>query len=142
MRLRWSRSIVALAAATTLAGCQTPIPVVIGDETWTAQCVRVATRDCEGIARLFVNNLARNGGWVGEESGRSVRITPLPVCPPLPEWAEPGACWRAFAPTTSSRACMLIARQRKDTTEFGFGRFGGDELTGRFGAPKPGTTPC
>jgi hypothetical protein len=142
MRLRRSRSIVALAAVAILAGCQSPIPVVIGDETWTADCVHVAARDCEGIARLFVNNLARNGGWVGEESGRSVRITQLPLCPPFPEWAQPGACWRAFAPTTSSRACMVIARQRKDTTAFGFGRIGGDELTGRLGAPEPGTTPC
>jgi len=142
MRLRLPPSIVALALATTLAGCQAPVRVVIGDETWTAECVHVDIPDCEGIARLFVNNLARNGGWVGEESGRSVRISLVPVCPPFPEWAQPGACWRAFAPTTSSRACMLIARQRKDTTEFGFGRIGGDELTGRFGAPKPGTTPC
>ena len=142
MRLRWAPSTLALAAAIALAGCQATLRLAIGDETWTAQCLHVATSDCEGIARLFVNNLARNGAWVGDESGRQVRISPSAACPPFPEWAQPGACWRAFAPTTSSRACMLIARQLKDTTEFGFGRIGGDELTGRFGAPKPGTTPC
>ena len=141
MRLRWAPSTLALAAAIALAGCQTTLRLAIGDETWTAQCLHVATSDCEGIARLFVNNLARNGAWVGDESGAGPH-QPVSRVSALPRVAQPGACWRAFAPTTSSRACMLIARQLKDTTEFGFGRIGGDELTGRFGAPKPGTTPC
>ena len=128
------------AAVRALACCTTTLAVADGQ--WTAHCAGVPPDDCRRVAELFVNNLAWSGGWIREETGGNVFVTPMPVCPLLPDWAEPGACWRAYAPTRTDRACMVVARQSDSTAMMPFGQAGGDNYTGLMGAPKPGTTPC
>ena len=122
--------------------CGLPTSVRVGD--WVANCIGVSAEDCSGIAGLFVNNLAWSGEAIRSASGGRVSVAPLPACPAdLESWADPSACWRAWAPLGSGRACMVIARQN-GTVDAGsrFGQAGGDEYTGRFGAPAPGTQPC
>jgi hypothetical protein len=130
---------ILVAAALVLAGCSSTVQV----GQWQATCRGVTAEDCAGIARLFIGNLARNDEGIREESGGRVSIEPIAACPPLPDWAAPGACWRASAPTKSVRACMVIARQRGGTNETSdFGQVGGDNYTGNATAAGPGTTPC
>jgi hypothetical protein len=104
--------------------------------------VNVAAADCSGIVRMYLNNLARNYGWVQQESGGTIHVSLLMTCPEFSELAERGACWRATAPTRSSRACMVMARRKQSLEGYDFIRIGGDELTGLAGVPAPGTTPC
>ena len=143
MRLRYALRLGLAASMLALAGCTVTMPVA--DGTWTAECAGVIPDDCEGVAEVFVNNLAWSGEWIRESSGGHVRISPVACPAPVEgaEWADLSACWRAAAPIQGSRACMLIAR-RKDPTLVGFpfGQVGGDNYTGLFGAPDPGTTPC
>ena len=127
------------------SGCTATVGV--GDEAWTAECGVVLPDDCEGVAALFVNNLARSGRSIHDESGGRILVSPA-SCPadPHPDavtYLDLSACWRAEAPLRVSRACMLIARQ-KDPAAVGspFGQAGGDEYTGLSGAPEPGTAPC
>jgi hypothetical protein len=128
-----------------LSGCSTT--VTVGDQAWTAECGLMTPDDCEGVTRLFVNNLARSGGWIHDESGGRVRVSPA-TCPAHPHpdvvaYLDLSACWRADAPLPDGRACMLIARQKDPATVgFPFGQAGGDNYTGLIGAPEPGTTPC
>jgi hypothetical protein len=139
MVLRRARGLGLAIFLLVLAGCT--VTITTGDETWTVGCADVAQADCDGIARMFLNNLAWNGGWVYEESGGRINVTRDALCPDIPEWGVPGACWRVSAPTQSARTCMLMARRDVPEQGYTFGRIGGDELTGRLGAPKPGTTP-
>jgi hypothetical protein len=142
MRLQWSvRGAIAIATV-ALAGCTTTVSVRVGDDVWNASCVNVAAADCSGIVRMYLNNLARNYGWVQQESGGTVQISLLMACPEFSDLAQPGACWRANAPTQSSRACMVMARRKQSFEGYDFIRIGGDELTGLFTAAAPGSTPC
>lgn len=131
------------AMAALLVGCRSELEV----DGWTVECQVVLEPDCTGVAALFVNNLARNGGWIRDESGGRVRVSPA-SCPadPHPDavtYLDLGACWRADAPIPGSRACMLIARQKNPAAVGApFGQAGGDNYTGLFGAPEPGSTPC
>lgn len=122
-----------------VAGCTTKVEV--GKGRWLATCSGVPVEDCRGVAELFVNNLARNGEAIRQEAHGVILIELMRPCPNLPDWAIPGECWRASAPTRTARACMIVARQ---TIGAGgaFGQAGGDEYAGLLGAPKPGTTPC
>ena len=116
--------------------------VQVGDDTWRAQCLSVSASDCDGIVRMFVNNLARNYGWVREESGATIQVSRSSNCPLFSDLAMTDACWRANAPTRSSRACMIMARRLRPEQGYEFVRISGDNLTGLLGAPQPGTTPC
>jgi hypothetical protein len=140
MMLRRAGTLGLAVCLLALAGCT--VTITTGDETWTVDCADVAQDDCEGIARMFINNLARNGGWVHDESGGRINVARAQVCPQIPEWGVPGDCWRVAAPTQTSRACMLMARRKELEQGYAFRWIGGDELTGSFSAPKPGTTPC
>jgi hypothetical protein len=141
MRLRTILLVtIVSSSALALAGCTSTMTVA--DGTWTAECVGVVPDDCKGVAELFVNNLARAGGAVRQESGGIVQVTPVAQCPPLPDWADP-PCWRANAPMRTGRACMLVARQKDPVMSLaGFGQVGGDYFTGLVDAPPIGTTPC
>jgi hypothetical protein len=55
-RARWLGLAVFLLA---LAGCT--VTITTGAESWTVDCADVSQDDGEGIARMFLNNLARNG---------------------------------------------------------------------------------
>jgi hypothetical protein len=138
----WSiRTAIALAIV-VLAGCTSTVPVRVGDDVWTADCVNVSADDCAGIVRMFTNNLAWNYGWVQQESGGTVQVSPAAACPAFSDLARPGACWRANALTHGSRACMVMARRKQSEQGYDFIRIGGDDLTGNVSAPAPGTTPC
>ena len=113
--------------------------VKIGD--WSADCDGVATDDCEGVAALFVNNLARSWHWVFDQSGGTLSVEPRPQCPTLPDWADGGYCWQVTASVRSGSICMVVARQTR-TLPLGFGQVGGDEMTGRAGGPAKGEPTC
>lgn len=142
MGFRRAASMTVAAAFLTLSACVSTISVDAGDDAWQASCVNVTATDCEGIVRMFLNNLAWNGGWVRDESGGTVQVSLSPTCPEFSDLAQPGACWKVNAPTRSSRACMIMARRIKPEQGFDFVWIGGDQLSGSFAAPKPGTTPC
>lgn len=142
--MRFRRATWVAVAITTfaLSACTTTIVVRVGDDAWTARCVNVATSDCDGIVRMFLNNLARHYDEVRQESNATIHVSASRTCPAFSDLAQPGACWRANAPVLSSRACMIMARRIKPEQGYDFIRIGGDVLTGSVVAPKPGTTPC
>ena len=106
--------------------------MVVGD--WSARCDRVSEADCDGVARLFINNLARSGTWVLQQSHGLLTVEPMTTCPALPEWADPSHCGQAVATVTEGPICMVIARQSQPN-ELGFGQFGGDDMSGRLADP-------
>jgi hypothetical protein len=112
--------------------------VQVGD--WSATCDGVGLNDCQGVAALFVNNLARNWKSVFDSSDGNVSVAPRPVCPAVPAWAEAGFCWQATAAGGTGPICMVVARHM--ATLSAFGQVGGDEMTGRFGGPPPGWPTC
>jgi hypothetical protein len=87
------------ATVLVLAACSAPVTVKIGD--WTASCDGVPAGDCQGVAALFINNLARSGASVLRESGAKLSVEPRPSCPAVPEWADPSFCWQASARVSS-----------------------------------------
>ena len=99
---------------------------------WTAACSAVQTDDCEGVAKLFANNLAR--GWKGvfDASGGRIVVEARASCPgSLPDWADNSSCWQATAPATTGDVCMVIARHPKaEGAVSTFGQVGGDSMTG------------
>src|SRR6185503_5325319 len=107
---RVARVAVAVVAM-SLSACGTSINVQVGADTWRAQCLNVSMSDCDGIVRMFLNNLARNYGWVRDESGATIEVSRSLSCPAFSELAQPGGCWRANAPVQSSRACMVMDRR-------------------------------
>ena len=139
MGLRLSVRLGLAVLVLAVAGCATKVEVAQG--RWLATCSGVSVQDCRGVAELFVNNLARNGETIRQEASGVILVEPMIACPVLPDWALPGECWRALAPTRMERACMVVARQKIEAGG-GFGQAGGDEYAGLLGAPKPGTTPC
>jgi hypothetical protein len=129
------------AAAVLLAACIAPVQVKVGD--WTASCIGVSQTDCEGIASLFINNLARSWKSVFDESGGRVSVEPRPDCPAIPEWADGSFCWEAEARVSTGAVCMVVARQMDPVKAgAGFGQVGGDEMTGRAGGPPEGWPTC
>lgn len=133
----------ALTPAPTMATpptTTTPAPVVQVGE-WSAECFGVGADDCQGVAALFVNNLARSQQWVLEQSGGALSVDPRPDCPPVPGWADPGFCWQATALVSGGSICMVIARQGP-SRPVGFGQVGGDDMTGRAGDPPEGWPTC
>jgi hypothetical protein len=138
-RVAWAAVAV---AAMSLSACGTSINVQFDADTWRAQCLNVSMSDCDGIVRMFLNNLARNYGWVQQESGATVQVSPSTSCPTGSALGQPIPCWRANAPVRSSRACMIVARRSNAEQGYDFVWIGGDELTGRIGAPQPGSTAC
>ena len=115
----------------TPAPTATPAAVVQVGE-WSAECDRVEADDCRGVAALFVNNLARSGQWVFEQSGGTLSVEPRPECPALPDWADPAFCWQATVLVSTGPLCMVIARQGP-SRPVGFGQVGGDDMSGRAG---------
>ena len=111
-----------------LGACATATPVKVGE--WSAICEGVGTGDCEGVAALFVNNLAWSGKSVFDQSGGIVSVTPRPECPAVPDYADPAFCWQATALVPSGPICMVVARLTVAGPR-GFGQAGGDDLTGR-----------
>jgi hypothetical protein len=136
-----------LAAAVVLAflqACAAPVPDRISErpaDGWTATCSNTSGADCLGVAKLFLGNLAFSADSVRLASNGQLLIEPSQCPAPLPSWAVPNACWRSWAPMSTSRACMIIARQ-SDATSSPFGQVGGDIYTGNVFAPPPGSAPC
>jgi hypothetical protein len=112
--------------------------VAVGE--WSATCDGVEVGDCEGVAALFVNNLARGWRSVFDQSGGKVSVEPRPVCPAVPDWADPHFCWQATASVSSGPICMVIARQAV-ARYAGFGQVGGDAI-GRAARPPSGWPTC
>ena len=131
-----------MAVAIVVMGCTTTISVQAGEDAWTVACRNVAADDCHGIVDMYINNLARNYGWVHDESGATLQVEAIPSCPDFGALAQPGACWRVTAPVHSSRACMIMARRIQPEQGYRFVWIGGDQLSGPVTAPEPGTTPC
>jgi hypothetical protein len=118
----------------------THVPVLqVGD--WSAGCDGVGPDDCQGVAALFVNNLARSQQSVFEQSGGTLSVEPRPDCPIVPDWADPGFCWQASALVPSGSICMVIARQGPSRPD-GFGQVGGDDMAGLAGGPPEGWPRC
>jgi hypothetical protein len=113
--------------------------VTVGE--WSARCEGVGSGDCEGVAALFVNNLARSWKSVFDQSGGMLSVEPRPDCPAVPDWADPSFCWQASALVWSGPICMVVARQTI-SRPLGFGQVGGDEMTGRAGHPATGWPTC
>lgn len=108
-----------------------PLVVTRVLDGWTPVCAGVPYADCHGVAAVFVNNLARNGSWVLEQSGGIVTVTPRPVCPPFDGSQDPTFCWQASAAITDGSVCMVVARQTEAVMGFWwFGQVGGDEMAG------------
>jgi hypothetical protein len=129
------------AAALVLAACSAPVTVKVGD--WAASCDGVPTGDCQGVAALFINNLAWSGASVLRESGGKLSVEPRPSCPAVPEWADPSFCWQATARVSSGTVCMVVARQANPASTWErFGQVGGDDMTGRLGGPPAGWPTC
>jgi len=137
-RLLAAFAVVALAAA----GCTTTITVQLEDDAWTVTCRNVSTDDCDGIVRMFLNNLARNYAGVREASGATIEVDAAATCPDFGELALPGACWRVNAPLPESRACMIMARRITPHNDYRFVWIGGDQLSGLAVIQRPDTTAC
>jgi hypothetical protein len=139
------KRLVAAIVIVLLGGCAAPTPtptlttVKVGH--WSARCEGVATADCEGVAALFVNNLARSSQSVFDESGGMLSVEPRPDCPAVPDWADPSFCWQATASATSGPICMVVAKQTVSGS-LGFGQVGGDDMTGRLGPAGKGWATC
>jgi hypothetical protein len=119
----------------------TPAAVTVRAGDWTATCDGVPDDDCQGVAALFVNNLARNWQWVFDQSGGKLSVEPRPKCPTVREWADPDFCWQATALVSTGSICMVIARQGP-ARPAGFGQVGGDNVTGRAGGMPAGWPMC
>jgi hypothetical protein len=115
------------------------MPATVQFDGWTATCSDVERDDCDGVAGLFVNNLARNWKSVLDESGGRIHVATRPSCPAVPDWADPRLCWQA----TAGSICMIIARNmHPGGAGFAFGQVGGDEMAGRAGPPPSGWPKC
>lgn len=129
-----------LAVLSLGMGCAAPIPGPIPMssvapilEGWLPTCSDVPEPACSGVAALFVLNLARNWRRVQVDSGGVITVTARPECPPMPDWAVPGACWQASAETLHGRICMIVAEQGPSvpvSSRFGYGQVGGDNMAG------------
>lgn len=130
-----------------------PGPTVLGvsgtgatvrSDGWTSRCSAVQVDDCDGVARLFVNNLARSWKGVFDASGGRIVVEARAACPSsLPDWADSASCWQATAPASTGDVCMVIARHPKaEGAVSTFGQVGGDEMTGRLGGPPAGWPVC
>ena len=137
------------SAPTVVASSQPTDIVVSGTgatvrfDDWTATCAGVAAHECEGVAALFANNLARNGKWVLDESGGRIAVEARSACPAVPDWADPRQCWQATALVAAGPICMVIAGWPKaDGATSTFGQVGGDEMAGRAGGSPSGWPTC
>lgn len=138
-----------LAAAAVVimvvGACASPSPgPTVRFDGWTADCSTVQVGDCEGVARLFVNNLAWNSRGVLDASGGRIAVEARSACPSsMPDWAESSSCWQASAAGPTGDVCMVVARQA-DPARAGsaFGQVGGDEMAGRAGGPPAGWPVC
>ena len=129
-------------ARETAPGIAIPTPDVVAIGEWSATCNAVEVSDCDGIARVFINNLARNGAWVLKESGGTIAVTLRTNCPVRADSVE-ASCWQASAAIADGRICMLVSRQRgPDPLGVGFGQVGGDDMSGRAGGPPTGWPIC
>lgn len=142
MHLRRRALTAAAAIVLVAAGCTTRITVRLEEGVWTVACRNVSADDCDGIVRMYFNNLARNYTWVRDESGARILVDASPTCPDFGTLAQPGACWRVMAPVSSARACMIMARRITPEQGYRFVWIGGDQLAGSVAAPRPGTTRC
>jgi hypothetical protein len=61
---------------------------------WTAICSHVAADVCQGVAALFVNNLAWSGQSVFDASGGQILVASRSACPAVPDWADPATAGR------------------------------------------------
>jgi hypothetical protein len=124
--------------ATTSVG---PTSAYVAVGSWTATCHEVPLADCQGIATVFVANLARTWQPIFEASGSQISVVARPDCPTVPDWADGWQCWQATASSPTGSVCMVIARL--DTPEAsGFGQVGGDEMSGRFASPDLSFPDC
>lgn len=132
----------AASALLTVSGCAPHAAVQF--DGWTAFCSSLEEQECEGIAQLFVNNLAWDEAAIHRESGGRIVVEPRSACPgSLPEWADRSSCWQAFAHASMGEVCMVIARHEKAQGAVStFGQVGGDEMTGRAGGPATGWPVC
>lgn len=134
------------AVISTPAPTATPEPTATPQLTvevgqWSARCDGVGATECQGVAALFLNNLARSGESVFEQSGGTVTVRPRPECPVVPHWADPSSCWQATALVPDGAVCMVVGR-RTDVTPPAYGQVGGSDLSGRAGGPPKGWPSC
>ncbi len=164
IRLKRSVEVLAMVALAVSCGApmptltsapaviSTPVPTATPEPTptpgltvqvgrWDARCDGVDATECQGVAALFVNNLAWSGDSVFELSGGTVTVQRRLECPVVPHWADPSSCWQATALVPDGPVCMVVGR-RTDVTPPAYGQVGGSDLTGRAGGLPKGWPTC
>jgi hypothetical protein len=127
-----------VAALVLIAAC-TPVTMTV--HGWSVTCVDTPSAECEGVAAVFINNLARNQDEIREKSGARLRVEPHQACSGSSEWPSGSSCWQATAAVTDGLVCMVIAQRLSGSgTPAGFGQVGGDNLS-LPGNPRSGP-PC
>ncbi len=134
------------AVISTPAPTATPEPATTPELTvavgqWSVRCDGIDATECQGVAALFVNNLAWSGDSVFELSGGTVTVQRRLECPVVPHWADPSSCWQATALVPDGPVCMVVGR-RTDVTPPAYGQVGGSDLTGRAGGLPKGWPNC
>jgi hypothetical protein len=114
--------------------------LMVGD--WSVRCQDLPVTECQGVAALFVNNLARNWASVFEQTSGRLTAVVRPDCPSLPAWADPTRCWQVSGAAASGPVCMVIAKETVPSRSLPYGQVGGDIYTGRAGPPPTGWPPC
>jgi hypothetical protein len=116
------------------------VTVDVGD--WVATCDGVDAPECEGVAGLFINNLAWSGSQVFDESGGRLVVRPRPQCPFVPDYEDDSFCWQATAFATDRQICMVVAHHLPSAPgTIRYGQVGGDDMSGR-AVPIRGFPPC
>jgi hypothetical protein len=114
---------------------------VVKVNRWSADCYGVPVAACEGVAALFINNLARSGDQLFSESHGVIAVGPRSECPRIPKWADANFCWQATALIASGPVCMVVAKQ-KSPRRLEYGQVGGSVISGRAGPLPQGWPTC
>jgi hypothetical protein len=137
---RWIAMLI--ASAFLLAECSRTIHL----DQWVASCpLTMPASDCEGVATQFIGQLYSGEPAVRADSGGRVFVEPISGCSTENFHADPeGGCWRAWAPITTGRSCMVFVRAKSGFVDMDFVMIRGDAYQVGYGPepPPPGTTPC
>ena len=126
-----------IGLALLAAGCGR-VTIAVG--AWVATCHDVSLLDCDGVARVFVANLAGREPAYLEASGGEVAVVTRPDCVlGGAPWTQRWTCWEASAPVHDGRVCMVIASYVGGSS---FAQVGGHDVRGESRAHGPGWPMC